>query len=181
MTSVCANPTGALALLYVRDVLDRPPCRRSNVGWRLTQVAGWCTWCKWFLMHQRNIQRSSDFDGERANAGLAATRLIQSAGMTWEQVLRPAIAAPKPQNTSAASPQPKRRDQAALALLLTNCWPECWADVVQAIWSTDRYADVMDCWEIQFISSLRRYIHTPSVKQLARLRELAEKVAGCSL
>jgi hypothetical protein len=37
----------------------------------------------------------SDFDGERAAAGAAATRLLREAGLTWEDLVRP-CATPEP-------------------------------------------------------------------------------------
>ncbi len=90
----------------------------------------------------------SDFDGERAAAGLLATRLLKSTGLTWEEVLVPRLAS----NQGHAQPQPDRGDDLGLCL---------------------RHLDELTGWESNFVLSLST-VRGRSPKQVAVLQRIAE-------
>jgi hypothetical protein len=92
----------------------------------------------------------SDFDGERAAAGLKATQLLREAGLSWEDLIRPS-AAPVP------PPQPpmgfRMRAMQALArgALLTD-------------------------WERGFLASIARQGRPLSPKQRSVLARIEEQL-----
>lgn len=89
----------------------------------------------------------SDFDGERAAAGAAATRLLRDAGLSWDDLLRPCAAReapPRPTGHRARAVQAMAR-----GALLTE-------------------------WERGFLESLARQVRPLSPRQAAVLRRIEE-------
>ena len=90
---------------------------------------------------------ASPFDGERAAAGLLATRFLAARGVQWADLLRPRLPAPD-----------RREDWWALAnSLLTD------------------HADRLTDWEAGFLENLVRRFDRLSAKQRAVLDRLARK------
>jgi hypothetical protein len=102
----------------------------------------------------------SDFDGEVANAGRLADRLVRAAGLTWDDIVGPAL--PPPDHEPAADPV--RGDWRAMAAACT------------------RYSHLIDKWEWQFLSGLQRFPRL-STKQRAILIRIVSRLraAGCAL
>ena len=94
----------------------------------------------------------SEFDGERAAAGLMADRLVREAGLTWPDVL----AAPPP-----ATPPPPIED-----------WRAC------AAWCADR-PELLNPWEQSFLSGLAAR-HKPLTPRQANIlqRLLGRRMAA---
>ena len=90
----------------------------------------------------------SDFDVERAAAGLLATRFVREHGLTWPAVL----AAPAP-----ATPPPPSTD-----------WHR------RAAWCAER-AELLSLWEANFLASMGRRHKPPTDKQAAVLDRLARR------
>lgn len=90
---------------------------------------------------------ASDQDGERAAAGLLATRLLRSAGATWEEVI------------------PEKSGQLGHSIPTPSGWRTDLA-------LTQRQVRFLRAWEQNFVSSLVT-VRAPSQKQQAILREIA--------
>jgi len=90
----------------------------------------------------------SDHDGERAAAGLLATRFMHDHGLTWPDVL----AAPAP-----TTPPPPATD-----------WQR------RAAWCADR-AELLSLWEANFLASMGRRHKPPTAKQDAVLDRLVRR------
>ena len=85
--------------------------------------------------------------GERAAAGMLATRLLQDAGLTWPDVLRP----PTPPRWL---PQRDPRD------LARQC---------------SRFPEVLTDWETGFLAEIAGRPRPPSARQIRVLHEIAER------
>lgn len=96
----------------------------------------------------------SPFDGERAAAGLLASRMIRAAGLAWSDVILPppAVAARPP-------PDPPK--------------PSGWRATVAACRARP---DRLTAWEIGFLAEIAGYRHEPSEKQMATLDGIARRV-----
>jgi hypothetical protein len=90
----------------------------------------------------------SDFDGERAAAGLLAARFVREHGLTWPDVL----AAPAP-----TTPPPSATD-----------WHR------RAAWCAER-AELLSPWESNFLATLGRRLRPPTTKQAAVLERLVQR------
>jgi hypothetical protein len=90
----------------------------------------------------------SDHDGERAAAGLLATRFMRDHGLTWPELL----AAPAP-----ATPPPPATD-----------WRR------RAAWCAER-AELLSAWEASFLASLAERAAPPTTKQAAVLDRLVQR------
>jgi hypothetical protein len=99
----------------------------------------------------------SDFDGERAAAGLLAARFVREHGLTWPDVLT----APPP-----APPPPPATD-----------WRR------RAAWCAER-AELLSPWESSFLASLSERAKPPTEKQARVLERLVARHmaagGGCS-
>jgi hypothetical protein len=106
----------------------------------------------------------SDFDGEVANAGRLADKLVRSAGLTWGAVLAPALPPPDHEHHSDPGADPLRGDWRAMAAACL------------------RFPHLIDKWELKFLSGLQRFPRLSS-KQHAILIQIVTRlrVAGCSL
>ncbi len=93
----------------------------------------------------------SDFDGERAAAGLLADRMIRSAGLTWSDLLQ--AEAPTP------PPTPPAHDVAR----------------ADAVGICARFADHLTVWEDNFIDGIARR-PVLSAKQLRTLQNIASEL-----
>jgi hypothetical protein len=92
----------------------------------------------------------SDFEGERANAAAAATRLLQQHGMTWRDLIECGCpASPRP-----ASPQWGRGDHRERAARLLA------------------RARTLDRWEREFLQSIAKWTAPLSPKQAAVLERI---------
>lgn len=90
----------------------------------------------------------SSFDGERANAAAAATRLLKDCDLTWPEFLAPAIA-------RRSGPPPT-----GWRALVSDCL---------------LYPDRLTGWERGFLASLRGYQRI-SEKQQAILERIAARI-----
>jgi hypothetical protein len=90
----------------------------------------------------------SDFDGERAAAGLLASRFMRDHGLTWPAVL----AAPAP-----ATPPPPATD-----------WRR------RATWCAEA-VELLSPWEAAFLASLGGRTKPPTEKQAAVLQRLVAR------
>ena len=102
----------------------------------------------------------SAFDGEVANAGRLADKLVRSAGLTWPDIIAPAL--PPPDREPASDPL--RGDWRALTAACT------------------RFPHLLNRWEAEFLSGLRRFPRL-STKQTAILVRIVTRLraAGCTL
>lgn len=106
----------------------------------------------------------SAYDGEVANAGRLADKLVRNAGLTWPDVIAPALPPPRPRPPGDAAADPLRGDWRAMAAACTR-WPL-----------------LLNKWEAEFLSGLPRFPrlsikqHTILIRIVTRLR-----AAGCSL
>ena len=106
----------------------------------------------------------SDFDGEVANAGRLADKLVRSAGLTWAAVLAPTLTAPDHDHRSDTGADPLRGDWRAMAAACT------------------RFPHLLNRWETEFLSDLQRFLRL-SAKQHAILIRIVTRLraAGCAL
>jgi hypothetical protein len=99
---------------------------------------------------------ASDFDGERAAAGLLGTRMLQSKGLAWaDLIVQPKISAPGRMGMSEPP---------------TNGWHSELAICT-------RHIAMLTPWERTFIAGLQ-HSRLKSVKQRAILAKIAAKVRG---
>jgi len=103
----------------------------------------------------------SAYDGEVANAGRLADKLVRSAGLTWRDIIAPIPHGPPNDDTTA---DPLRGNWRAMG---TAC---------------ARFPHLIDKWEWQFLSGLQRFPRL-SAKQRAILIRIVVRLraAGCSL
>jgi hypothetical protein len=92
----------------------------------------------------------SDHAGERANAAALADELVRRLGWRWPDVILPSLAGPD-----------RRRD-------IEN--------VQDAIKFALKFEDELTRWEVNFLSTLGRQLSPASVKQIAVLHGVVEKV-----
>lgn len=96
----------------------------------------------------------SDHDGERAAAAWQATKLLRNAGLTWSDVIGPALSAPQPSPSCAP---PSSRPYAA-----------------KVAWAL-RYAAWLTEWEHNFLRDVARRRRL-SPKQAAVLEKIDAKL-----
>jgi hypothetical protein len=107
----------------------------------------------------------SAFDGEVANAGRLADRLVRTAGLTWPDIIAPALPAPHHDHRDdPGGADPLHGDWRALA---TRC---------------TQFPHLIDAWEWKFLSGLQRFPRL-STKQHAILVRIVTRLrdAGCVL
>jgi hypothetical protein len=98
----------------------------------------------------------SEHAGERAAAGVAATRMLAAAGATWMDVLYP---------TAEGKPEPDP---------LLKDWPVRWRGAIEVC----SRSPGLTSWGANFLATIAGYEGRPSRQQLGRLRELFEELAG---
>jgi hypothetical protein len=96
---------------------------------------------------------ASDFAGERAAAGLLATRLLQQRGVSWADV----IGGGNLRTSSAAQAGP----------VPGPAWRE-------ALAFCRRFTGVLSDWEVDFVASLCGRRAPPTPGQLAKLVQIAD-------
>ena len=98
---------------------------------------------------------ASDHAGEAANAASAATRIIRSHGMTWQQLLEP-IVLPHSSSARSARKEPP---------------PPCPADWRRAATACLRHPQLFTRWECTFLENLLgfRRLSAKQADVLARL------------
>jgi hypothetical protein len=105
----------------------------------------------------------SAFDGEVANAGRLADKLVRSAGLTWPDIIAPALPSPDHDHRDDTA-DPLRGDWRAMATVCT------------------RFPHLIDRWEWQFLSGLRRFPRLSSKQRAILVRIVTRlRAAGCSL
>jgi hypothetical protein len=109
------------------------------------------------LERLRNIlgRLSSDYDGERAAAGLLATRLLRDKGLGWDEVVLP---------HAPSRPAAAQRRQAK----------QTWRQIVQDLLARP---GSLRAWEKDFLPSLLRFQRL-SLKQRNCLDQIATRVLG---
>src|SRR4051794_28538589 len=107
----------------------------------------------------RNIlaRLSSDFDGERAAAGLLATKMLKAKGMTWADIVLPASAPPSSEASQAM-------------WSYRSPWQQVVRDCLARPGS-------LRPWEKEFLPSLLGF-HRLSAKQRSCLVDIATRVLG---
>jgi hypothetical protein len=99
----------------------------------------------------------SSQDGEAANAGRLADRLVREGGLTWEDVIAPA----QPPPPAEIGPCDLLRD-----------WRLQWRSVARACLSSGFATDR----DRQFLATISGYEQQPTAKQLEWLRDIAMRV-----
>ena len=99
----------------------------------------------------------SAHDGEIANAGRMADKLVRSLGLTWHDLIHCGT--------------PQRRQVATRS---TGAWREP-QDLGEAILVARRYARQLTVWENEFVRGLAGFRRL-SGKQAARLQEIIDKI-----
>lgn len=106
---------------------------------------------------------SSTYEGERASAGLLATRFVKDRDLTWDSILQPPPVRQSGAGSSSYRPdEPPRRPR-----------PSSWRTKLHACLNRP---DTLSVWEADFLASISRRI-TLTAKQLACLNRIYEKVA----
>ena len=108
----------------------------------------------------------SDFDGERAAAAAMASKLLQSHGLTWADVIRAPAAA---SSSSSSSTSYKRR----------GFWfdPEGPNDALRLLAKYDDVLAARNRWLAGFIADLiTRPVSNPSIKQQTKIRQALDLV-----
>ena len=100
---------------------------------------------------------ASDHDGERAAAGLLATRLLKTRGLGWDDVV--GLTLPAPRRDAWDSPEPPR-----------SAWPDLAA-------RCRARSDLLSCRERDFLNSLRSWTGALRPKQAAWLERIAVRVS----
>ena len=99
---------------------------------------------------------ASDHDGERAAAGLLATRLLKSRGLGWDQIIDTGVSPPRHDQWDAPPPPPfPWRVQAEM----------CRAQ-----------SDLLSGREVEFLTSLQRWTGALTGKQAAWLERIVAKI-----
>ena len=93
----------------------------------------------------------SDFDGEIVAAARQAERLRADAGLTWREIVLPALSPPRPQQRAAMS-------------------------FTEAVRFVLDHEDALTAWESDFGRSIQRQNSPLSPKQISILERLVEKV-----
>jgi hypothetical protein len=102
----------------------------------------------------------SAFDGEVANAGRLADKLVRNAGLTWAAVLTPSL--PPPNHDLRADP-------------LHGDWRTMAA-------ACARFQHLIDKWELEFLRGLRRFPRLSGKQRTILIRIVVRlRAAGCSL
>jgi hypothetical protein len=97
----------------------------------------------------------SDHDGEVVNAGRLATRLVRSAGLTWNDVVARSF-------ESSAPPPPEAP-------------PADWREKVAACLAL---RDRLTPKEVDFLTNLAQRTHPPTPKQVSWLLGIEEKISS---
>jgi hypothetical protein len=95
---------------------------------------------------------ASDHDGERAAAARQAVKMLQAAGLTWGDIIRPAQPVPPP----------------------LQCSPPPTGHVAQAWWA-QRFPDSLTQWERKFLADIARR-HSLSPKQASSLSSILRRL-----
>jgi len=101
----------------------------------------------------------SAHDGEVANAGRLADRLIRQHGVTWAQVVLPVLVKPAP---------PVDDDEPAT--------PDQWRDLARTI--LDLWGDLLRERELHFVEQMTEWRGRPTEKQQAWLLNIAARFKG---
>jgi len=103
---------------------------------------------------------ASDHDGERAAAGLLATRFMEQRNWTWRDVLHPPALPPPDRPRRATAGTDARIDLALCA----------------------RHFDRLNPWESEFVVSLSKRHHPLTPGQARKVSEIAGRLrlAGCT-
>lgn len=95
----------------------------------------------------------SDFDGERANAGRQADKMVRAAGLTWEDVVNGALAARK---EPPQEPPKKKRGRPPAP-------PPAWHRTLQYCLDMDTRCQealgnpLYNTWSFNFLDSIQKY------------------------
>lgn len=103
---------------------------------------------------------ASDHDGERAAAGLLATRMLKARGLSWEQLV------------GGASSTGSWRDELRCRRRPESD-PQPWRSDVQRCLQR---SDLMSCREREFLQSLTRWTGALTEKQAGWLGRIVEKL-----
>ena len=98
----------------------------------------------------------SDFDGERAAAGLLATQMLRRLGMGWD-----AVVTDQPVTVRQAETGP------------SNHTPTSWSESLALC---RRHLNWLNKWESEFVGSLSDRHGLPSAKQLQVLARITDKL-----
>jgi hypothetical protein len=114
----------------------------------------------------------SDFAGERDAAGLAASRLVRSAGITWTDVVQPSVqVCEQSQRHETHQRRPDDRD-------FDPVGPD-WRRTAAAC---ARHPLLLNQWEDTFLSGLSKFPRLSSKQRLVLLKIVVRlKAAGCTL
>ena len=127
----------------------------------------------------------SEHDGEVANAGRLADRLVRELGLTWGEVVQPAIAPPPPPppppppNHAGFAPGFNPTDSSSRAGRQRNyrlygfAAPQDWNELARDVWFAAR--GTAPETERGFIEDMMNWHRMPSEKQQKWLKSLARR------
>jgi hypothetical protein len=98
----------------------------------------------------------SDHLGEVANAGRLADKLVRNAGLTWSDIIAPALSSPHIDPDTDPSGADWRRTAAACS----------------------RYPHLLNRWEAEFLAGLLRFPRL-SLKQRSALLKIVVRLRAC--
>ena len=106
----------------------------------------------------------SAFDGEVANAGRLADKLVRGAGLSWPDIIAPALPSPEHEHCGDTAADPLRGDWRAMAATCT------------------RFPHLIDKWEWQFLGGLHRFPRLSAKQRTILIRIVVRlRAANCSL
>jgi hypothetical protein len=106
----------------------------------------------------------SAYDGEVANAGRLADKLVRGAGLMWPDIIAPSLPPPDHDHCDDPGADPLRGDWRAMAAACT------------------RFPRLIDKWEADFLSGLQRFPRLSSKQRTILIRIVMRlRAAGCSL
>ena len=102
----------------------------------------------------------SDHDGERAAAGLLASRMLRAAGLGWDDLILSSARQTPGETQGERAAQPQGGDN------LTTCL---------------RWLGELTTWEVGFVTDLRRKRRPLSPAQTAKLAQIADALRARGL
>lgn len=103
----------------------------------------------------------SDHDGERAAAGLLASRLLRAAGLGWDDLLTAPKLQQAPDGTQGGH----------------GSWSPGGSDLTTCL----RWLGELNAWEVGFVTDLRRKRRPLSPAQAAKLQQIADNLRARGL
>ncbi len=104
----------------------------------------------------------SDYDGERAAAGLLAARLLRDRGLCWDDLILAGAGAQRVPGTAQGE---------------RSAWPPGQDNLVLCL----RWLGELSSWEVGFVTDLRRKRRSLTPAQAAKLAQIADALRARGL